>query len=281
MSGTAARLPQLLGAAPGLNGEALEHEEEAAAIDEEAERSGDADECEENAAGDAARLDQPPVRQHTECPQPHLLTQSAGDGSLGEGVHNDVLASCTTRMAEQGATNGQRQTQLDAMTANDDAAALALGHRVLDRGGLVARCISTAICVTRAPLWSDKYAKSCDAGRHLEGVDDDVGGEEDGAQRPRGQAARLVVDLRPEQHQQRVGAEEEQPRQVQQHRLQRRRLQRLHLRAADGCTVSAAVCQGAWTGEWLAEQQCCQGAPPAREPKPHAAIHRSSCPTIR
>ncbi len=67
-----AHLPQLLGAAAGLDGEALEHEEQAAAVDEEAQRGGDADERQEDAAGDAARLHQPPVRQHAERPQPHL-----------------------------------------------------------------------------------------------------------------------------------------------------------------------------------------------------------------
>ena len=65
-------LPQLLGATAGLDGEALEHEEQAAAVDKEAEGSGDTDEGQEDAAGDAARLHQPTVRQHVERPQPHL-----------------------------------------------------------------------------------------------------------------------------------------------------------------------------------------------------------------
>ncbi len=66
-------LSQLFGAAAGLNGEALEHEEQAAAVDEEAERGSHADEGQEDAARDAARLHEPPMCQHAECPQAHLL----------------------------------------------------------------------------------------------------------------------------------------------------------------------------------------------------------------
>ena len=78
----------------------------------------------------------------------------------------------------------------------------------------------------------------------LEGVDDDVGGDEDGAQGAGGQAAGLVVDLRPEQHQQGVGGEEQQAGQVQQHRPHQRRVQPLHLRAPGGHTASATPRSG-------------------------------------
>ena len=81
--GGCTHLPQLLGAAAGLDGEALEHEEQAAAVYEEAERGGDADESQEDAAGDAVSLHEPPVRQHAERPQPHLLVPCDGVKDAG------------------------------------------------------------------------------------------------------------------------------------------------------------------------------------------------------
>ena len=97
-------LPQLLGAAARLDGEALEHEEQAAAVNEEAQRGGNADERQEHAAGDAARLHQTPVREHAERPQSHLLQRgTCGMRPLSRSVLDsldDVLSNmqqiCTT-----------------------------------------------------------------------------------------------------------------------------------------------------------------------------------------
>ena len=65
--------------------------------------------------------------------------------------------------------------------------------------------------------------------RHLDSIDERVEGHEHRAQRGGGQGAGLVIDLRPEQHQQRVGAEEQQARQVQQHLLHDGRVHGLDL----------------------------------------------------
>ena len=95
-------LAQLLGAAPGLDREAAQHEEQAAAIHQEAQRRHDADDRQKHAAGDAAHLRRLASSLGGKHPHPQPRLRRPGQGRLCQQLQTHLfIQRHTTRPASK------------------------------------------------------------------------------------------------------------------------------------------------------------------------------------